>query len=210
MILKKAYHEIMERIAVTDDMRERIIKNLSAANFQKSLLPKSTLTARKWLAVAAALVMVFAGLAAVYSLWNVEPELPSNSVNTVPDIAEVSSEEELSSLVGFSVCELTELPFEAESIIYTAYWQSLAQIRYSGENQTLTFRQAKGTEDVSGDYTMYESVTEKEVNGWQVAFKGQNDQIQLAIWSDGEFSYSLSFAEPLSQLQAEELIQQIH
>ena len=60
------------------------------------------------------------------------------------------------------------------------------------ETASVLFRKAVGSEDISGDYNEYASVTEQDVNGRTVTLKGDGKLTYLAIWTDGEFSYSVS------------------
>ena len=114
---------------------------------------------------------------------------------------EVQSAAELEQQTGLKVPELTNLPFEAESVTYTAYGD-LAEITYEGAGRTLCWRVSAGTGDNSGDYTDYARVEEQTLAGDSVTVKGDGAGVALALWSNGEQSYSLS-AEP--ELTQEEL-----
>ena len=107
--------------------------------------------------------------------------MPDSSDNPIlapnNDIVKVSSIEELSNTVG---CEV-ESPFVAEQIEYTAYWQEMAQISYTGKGQTLIYRKSVGEEDNSGDYTDYQNCIEVEINTISVQLKGNAETFNLAI-----------------------------
>ena len=108
---------------------------------------------------------------------------------------EVDTLEELSETVGFEVTELTNLPFQTEEVIYTAYWKDLAEITYSGEGQTAVYRKGIGAEDVSGDYNNYENETVISVNDTTITLKGNGEGYTLAIWTDGDYAYSLTLSD---------------
>nr|WP_314463145.1 hypothetical protein [uncultured Clostridium sp.] len=52
--------------------------------------------------------------------------------------------------------ERSLVPFEVEHTRFTAYWGEPVEIWYSGKNNSVSFRMAHGTDDVSGDSTVYE------------------------------------------------------
>ena len=112
-------------------------------------------------------------------------------------MVEVDSLAELSQVLGFSVPEIKNIPFEVTSTVYTNGWNEFAQVEYQGGNQTeseeVLFRKAKGTDDISGDYNVYTDVKEITVNETAVTLKGENGQYSLAIWQQDGFTYSLSY-----------------
>ena len=122
-------------------------------------------------------------------------EEPEN-VMIANGIVEKDSLEQLSEAVGFSVAGVTGLPFAPEKVTYWSYWDDLAQVEYEGEGQSAMFRQSEGTEDNSGDL--------------QVTLKGETEQYTLAIWTDGESSYSIAIEAGLSEEAWTVLIESIH
>lgn len=190
--MKRAYDEIMERIQVTEEMRTRILEHLQSAN------PTSTAKAipfpaiKKYCSIAACFVLLLAGAVALPHLLNqADPEPP---VLAGPSIVEAASLQELSELVGFEVTADFSLPFEADKITYCSYWNEMAQINYSGEGCSATYRQSLGPNDNSGDYNTYSDTTVIAVNGLNVTLKGDNGIYTLAIWTDKSCTYSLSFS----------------
>lgn len=117
------------------------------------------------------------------------------------DIVEVSSVEELSKTVGFEVSEPGNLPFKPKSVVYTAYWAEMAEIIYINDEQTASFRKGIGSDDVSGDYNSYELTSEISVNDINATLKGNGETYTLAIWTDGEFAYSLSLSEGIEETE---------
>lgn len=59
----------------------------------------------------------------------------------------------------------------------------------------ILLRKAVGSEDISGDYNEYGTVTELEVEGKTVTLKGEGDVFYVAIWTDGDYSYSVSVSD---------------
>ena len=110
-------------------------------------------------------------------------------------MVEVDSLAELSQVLGFSVPEVKNIPFEVTSTVYTNGWNEFAQVEYQGKSQdeAVLFRKARGTDDISGDYNTYSDVTEVTVKEVSVTLKGDDGQYSLAIWQQDGFAYSLSY-----------------
>lgn len=201
MTLGKAYEEIMDKIEVTPEMRRRVLAHIA----QEDIAPTRSKVLRfpawkKYLSAAACLVLVIAGAAALPRL--LEPKQPEPPpVLLSPGIEEAPSLAELSKLVGFEVNTGFTLPFEPEETTYCSYWNELAQIQYSGQGQSATYRQSAGTQDNSGDYTTYGDVIETTANGLPVTLKGDGGAYVLAVWTDGAFSYSLYLSQGASEAE---------
>ena len=185
------YEEIMDRVELTPEMRQRVLKNLKAAGERK----RRRLT-RQLTALAACLAIVLCG----WFVWQSRnAQEPEPDVMAIPQIEEMDSIEALSVKTGIPLEELTGIPFPVEHTRYVSYWENLAEIEYSGGSDTLCYRKSQGTEDNSGDYNDYPRQEALEVGGNAVTLKGAEEGFTLAIWTDGSYAYSVSVTEPLSQ-----------
>jgi hypothetical protein len=184
----------MEHIEVTADMHDRIMSNLGEIDsVKKESKPRSFKAYRKYISIAACLIFVLAGTFVVYHLTR-EPQ-----TQVTPNIVEYGSLSELSTAVGFEVKEVTSCPFEAQQVQYIGYGKELAQIVYTGEDNTLMFRMSQSREDISGDYNEYSDVKDYPENDFTVTIKGNQGTYYLAVWKYGGYSYSLSISGGLSQ-----------
>ena len=204
------YNEIMGKIEVTDEMQSRILKNVGN-HFSGRKSPRRKL----W-------YPVFGGVAAAAMLMLIiRPWEGSNApVGQNPPITgnqppimeqggfgeEYSSAEELSKAVGFDMFELNNLPFKAKETNYIAIDKDFAEINYSGEENSLTYRKSVGTEDNSGDYNVYDYSGEIEINKIKVTVKGEAESLKLAFWTDGKYSYSISLDKAVTQKEMKDLI----
>lgn len=201
------YDEIMEKIVVTKEMRTRILSNI------KQTAPKSKnkilrLPAyRKYLPVAACLVVLLIGATVI-------PNVLKNGQTDDPlvyeqsnGIAYADNAEALSAYVGFPVNEISSLPFEATEITYLAYEREMAEISYANEEQTLYFRKSIGTEDNSGDYDTYDTLSQITVKDCPITIKGNDQLYNLAVWNDGQYSYSIGVTNGISQDELSVLIE---
>lgn len=210
--MDKRYDEIMEHVEVTPEMRQRILKHIEQADLTRDTSPKVIRFPHiKQLAtLAACLAIVLVGALTLPNLIQ-GPDSPDDPfiLDAGDGIVQVTSIKELSETVGFEVTELSNLPFQPVEVIYTAYWQELAEVTYSGEGQTATWRMGIGTEDVSGDYNIYEKTAALTVDGIAVTLKGNNTTYTLATWTDGEFSYALALTEGISEMEWQSILAEV-
>lgn len=198
MTLTKRYDEVMEKINVTDAMRQRILANIDqmdlTAGSQAKVVRFPTL--KRLMPIAACFVLLVAGVFAVRQFeprGTIDPRPTGDvSVGIGNEIVDVADAGALSEAVGFSVKEPHALPFQADEVRYTAFWGEMAQITYTGAGQTVTFRQSLGTEDNSGDYNEYPQTETLEIGEASVTLKGEGQTYSLAVWSDGTYSYSFT------------------
>lgn len=210
--MKKRYDEIMDKIEVTDEMRSRILQNIQRADIASQ--PKTKVirfpAIPKYLSIAACFAVLLIGALIVPHLLNPEQGNEPGLMAPGGDIVTVDSAGALSQAVGFEVNDLTDLPFTVDETTYTAYWQEMAEITYTGDGQSVTFRKSIGEDDNSGDYSTYENVMEKELNGNTVTLKGNGNAYTLAVWSDDNFSYSLQISDGISVMEWESLIAKVN
>lgn len=203
--MKREYDAIMEHISVTPEMRRRILRHIGEEERSTSRRPHSP-GLRRYLSIAACFVLLLAGTAALSRLLDRSgPETPP-VVDAGYGIEEAASPEELAGMVGFALTEDLALPFEPADTVYSSYWRELAQIEYSGEGQTAVFRKSPGTEDNSGDFTVYGSTVELAAGGCTVTLKGDGGTYALALWTDGVFSCSLRLSQPVSRQEWQEIL----
>ena len=183
------YEEIMDRVALTPEMRQRVLGSVEAAGIQKRKRVLRQLTA-----LAACLAIVLCG----WLVWQPR-HVQEPDVMAIPQIEEMSSVEALSAKSGVPLKELTGIPFPVEHTQYVSYWENLAEIEYSGGADTLCYRKSQGTEDNSGDYNVYDREETVEIAGSTVTLKGEGDTFTLATWTDGSYVCSVSLTTPLSQ-----------
>ncbi len=73
-----------------------------------------------------------------------------------------------------------------------------ADVRFANGEDTITFRKAKGSDDISGDYNTYKESKTITVKGVSVSVKG-NDGINTATWQKDGFTYSFSSDKGMTQ-----------
>ncbi|MDZ5253678.1 hypothetical protein [Clostridium sp. LIBA-8841] len=65
-------------------------------------------------------------------------------------------------------------------------------IIYLNEESKIFFRQAEGKDDISGDYNKYNEINTMTINGLEVSTKGNNDKVNVAKWTNKDFTFAIS------------------
>lgn len=204
------YDEIMDKIVVTAEMKNRILSNIKKSDIENNSRVIRFRSYQKYLSIAACFVILLVGVVAIPKLLRTDtPEEPPVILDPINEIVEVNTIDELTEAVGFYVDDIASLPFEATEIIYTAYWGELAEVAYMNEEQTLFYRKSLGEEDNSGDYNIYESEIQIKVRNTVVTMKGNSGKYNLAVWTDSQYSYSISVTNGISKEDLINLVEQI-
>lgn len=146
----------------------------------------------------AACAVIVIGILSVHNIMT--PSIPDDFENTMPPVTSpyapesFSNSKELSQSVGYTVKTVNYLPFNTTT---TEYYNidNMAEIDYSTENNSLTFRMDKGNSDISGYYNVFNN--EKTIGN--VTIKGDSNLYSLAIWSANGYSYSIDITTPVNQ-----------
>ena len=209
------YNELMSRITVTPQMKERVIQNARMHRQEEEEAEESSrpsggnrkvlLLWRYLSAVMAACLVLVCGIV-VQKSRPIQPQTEETSgIDLVySGIEEYSSLEELEDAVGFSMKEagtLAEnLPFAAKQTAYSNA-AGIARVDYtSPEGEVITFSKAAddGT-DISGDYTEYNAVSEETIENVSVTIKGDRDKVNLAVFSKDGYAYAIDTIDGISR-----------
>lgn len=211
--MSKKYDEIMAKIEVTEDMRQRILQNIAKPDRLKR---SNALRFPRWKSVAsiaACFVMVLTGALVAPTLVrqpaapSVQEEYPSDFLLGSGSIEECDSVEALERMVGFPVSEPFSLPFDAQETTYLSYWAEMAEIDYYGaDGERAVYRKSMGTDDNSGQYAQYADIREVTVGELTVTLKGTDGMYELAWWTDGTYAYSVWLSQGAAQSEWEEMI----
>lgn len=205
--MRQAYREVMDHIAVTDEMRERVLYPIRTMDLSAAKVRRRRVWTRR-LAAAACFAVLVAGAVALPQINTPsQGENPPGVEHGVWNRTQAASLEELSRLVGFEVEGLESLPFPVMETSYTAYGKEMAEVTYTGETQSLVYRKTADSGDPSGDYTAYSHVLVLELETGTVTLKGEEGSYCLALWEDGAYSYSARASEGYSQDQWAQLLE---
>ena len=182
----------MDKIQLTPEMRRRVLRNVEVKQAKQK---KRQLTQRLFTLAACLAIVV-----CCWYVWKPKQLDPlEQGMMAVAQIDTVDSLEALTEKTGIPLNELTGVPFTVERTEYVSYWDNLAKIQYFGDTDSLCYRKSPGTEDNSGDYTVYAQEETLKISGNAVTLKGSDGAYSLAIWTDGSYAYSISVTNPLSE-----------
>ena len=216
--MSKLYNEIMENIYLTPETKEQILCHVSERDRKAKVQNMKKWT--KYISVAACCALVVGAAYGIHTLHpdkTVREEEDMTTADMVDDGAQIAnpmkeygSAEELSDAVGFTVREIGELPFTVKETLYFTYDDTLAEIRYTGDDQEVYFRKSQGEdEDNSGVYNTYSQTTTITVGDTEITCKGESDAYELAIWKKDGYSYSISLQTGISLEELQAMIETV-
>ena len=119
--------------------------------------------------------------------------------------------EEAAQAIGFDMTAPESLGKFTERSVATIDGEILELAYYDkDDNRGHNIRKAKGSGDISGDYSIYDFTGTVDVEGRTVTMSGNGDKVFMAVWTDGDFSYSVTTDENgLSQAEMEEIVKNV-
>ena len=203
------YDEIMDKVCMTENMKERILKNSREV---KKGASAGMIEKKKRERLVSVFCLIAAACITFIALYQISPlrisdralqsqtadQQDSDELQAIWDVTECSSIQELSNKVGFTVSEIdTEtLPFTVKKVSYLAYPDKLAEISYLGsDEEKVCYREEIGSEDVSGDYNTYQQIETIKMQDVEITLKGEPGTYKTALWQKEGHSYSLSISQ---------------
>lgn len=112
--------------------------------------------------------------------------------------------------VGFKVKLPKKISGYKKSVIQ-AIDKEMLQVFYEKGDAEILIRKAPEAQgkDISGDNNEYAKVSKVKKNGKTITIKGTAKKKNLAIWSDGDYSYSVSSSKGLSQKALLKIVKQV-
>ncbi len=75
----------------------------------------------------------------------------------------------------------------------------LLEVIFNKGDSEIRFRKGIGSDDISGDYTLYTEVNTLSINDSSVIIKGSDGKIQLTVWNGNGYTYSITNTDGLSR-----------
>ena len=114
------------------------------------------------------------------------------------------SMEDAKNLAGFDMVAPDEITGYDKAIIQAVENDMIQVIYESGENRIL-IRKAAGSDDISGDYNVYEKEDEYTVDNVTIKCRSNDNKNYVITWTDGDFTYAIDSDAGID----EELTQQL-
>ncbi len=202
--MSKKYDEVMERVFVTEDMHQRIVKNIENTDFNK----KKNNFYKRIVPLAACLVIAAVGVLTVQKI--IEKPAGNDIVQGTNQIIEVGSAAELSDMLGFETNVPQYIPFEADSVTYTSIWNEIGEIDFENGDKTLSYRKGLAKDgDVSGNYNEYAAEKTVSFDNTDVTIKGTDGEYTLAVWTKGDYAYSVSISYGISESEIMKVVESV-
>ena len=133
----------------------------------------------------------------------------SDFVQSGNPYAEYDTLEEAENTIGFEISVPDSYGGYTEPYYAVIEGKILEVQYYNGDDRGMIISKSRRSEDISGDFNEYNTVTETEVNGNTVTIKGNGDEFSLALWVSGDYSYSVSVSSGISESALKEIIEKI-
>lgn len=118
--------------------------------------------------------------------------------------------EEAAAAAGFDLTAPESIDgYSEKSISVMSGTESIFDITFRNDSEQIRIRKAAGTEDISGDYNVYDKTETVSVGELEVTEKGNGGSVNLALWNDGGYTYLLYISAGASADEAAKLISEI-
>ena len=131
-----------------------------------------------------------------------------NNVQIPNPFIDCASLAEASQVAGFEM-RAPEAVGDYDRVSISAIDGELIDVLYESGDDTVRVRKGAGLEDISGDYNSYTETAVSEVDGMEVTMKGDAGKVNLAVWTNGEYTYSVSASAGMSRTEMADLICEI-
>ena len=204
---RSAYRRLMDAVMVTPELEERVLEAVTRRADRRPAIPA---TRRRILAACAlaACCMVLLLAQPVYGM-PLTTATPPAVVQGGYGSVEYDSPRALAEALSWPLAIPTALPEGYSLLLAQSLPGELAELRWSDGTDTLCYRMAPGSEDISGDYTQYGETYTRTVGAWSVQCRGADGTIRTAVWEAEGYSYSLSDSGGLSPAELEAVLSSI-
>ena len=197
------YNDAMEYVAVTPEMKERILDRVASAELREVRPPRYRMI-RRAVALAACLVLLVAGAAALNRHFTENKAEADTSVLTLGPL-QVGSAEELSEAGGIPIRDLPYIPFEVKETVYQTFGTDFSEIVYTGEERDVCYRVSTAEGDTSGDLNEYPEIETRVLGGLTVTFKGEGGLVHCVLYEKDGYSFSITSGSGLTPEEVEKM-----
>lgn len=138
----------------------------------------------------------------------INTEIDENNVQIPNPFIDCASLAEAGEVAGFEM-RAPETVGDYDHVSISAMDGELVDVLYESGDETVRVRKGTGTEDISGDYNSYAEAAVSKVDGMEVTMKGDSGKVYLAVWTSGEYTYSVSASAGMSRGEMADLIREI-
>ena len=119
-------------------------------------------------------------------------EKTENTTQIPNPFTECTTMEEAEEIAGFTMTVPKDMPEGYEEDGIRAIKGDLIDVCYVNGESKMNIRKGIGSDDISGDYNIYDQETSVDTKSGKVTLKGNQDKVNTAVWTNGEYSYSIT------------------
>lgn len=147
------------------------------------------------------------------SLLLISPTPDEDSSGYIPGMAnpfiDCTTLKEAGSIAGFSMNAPEKIKGYGKQDI-SAVRNSMTQILYGSGKNALYIRKAVGGDsDISGDYNQYAERRTVKIKGLRVTLRGAKGSVNTAVWTNGDYSYSVFAQSAISRKRMKKIIKDV-
>lgn len=196
--MKKEYKAMMDKIEMNEEQKAKIVLK-AQEKAQGSYRYKK-------LAISVVCLFVLVGGFMFFQNGRTPNITNNNSVMIPNPLSDYQSIDELK-CAAFDFTYPSNKNYQIEGLTLIA--SKLVQLEMREGEITWTYRIAEGSDDISGDYNVYENEETIMIEQWNVTTKGNGTRINLAVWHDETYSYCLSFDQGVDKNELIAMIESI-
>ena len=204
---RSAYQRLMDAVVVTPELEERVLEAVTRRADRRHFIPSPSVRRLRLAALVAAICCAVLVIKPAYG--GVFPISTPPLVQGGYGSVEYDSPRALAEALSWPLAIPTALPEGYSLQLVQSLPGELAELRWSDGTDTLCYRMAPGSEDISGDYTQYGEISTRAVGTWSVQCRGEDGTIRTAVWEAEGYSYSLSDSGGLSPAELEAVLSSI-
>lgn len=140
----------------------------------------------------------------------VDFEKEDNSTQIPNPFTEYKSVEDAKAAVSFDAVLPTKLPDEYEFASASTMGSDFLQVFYKKGESEIMYRVAVGSDDISGDYNVYDITETEKIKDSKVELKGDENKCSLAVWNDNESAYSLNSEKGIEKAEMTKIIESVN
>lgn len=115
---------------------------------------------------------------------------------------------------GYAYRQIFAIKNELLEVVYTnedrsSEAEELSETEADYEFKDFCVRKGTGNEDISGDYNEYPETNTISAGDLQITTKGNDGKVNVAIWTDGEYSFSIVTGNALTNDTLQDIITKI-
>lgn len=201
MTLAEKYNEVMDKIELSAEARQRILGNIQSIerNTPKRGKVIQFPQWKRWAALAACAAIVLLAAVTLNPNTNIDTDEQPGNVQVVNPYVDYETFADAAQAVGFALNAPETVDGYSGEKSFQVVDGSMIQIVYTDDGGNRLFvRKEADDADISGDFNTYAEVNTVTVNGCDVTLKGSGGNVSTAIWTSHGYSYAVSADIPMS------------